>query len=76
MAILVSLLTTSAHALDGLIECPAGNEALPRVTETSYGVPLAETFAMDIAGLNVVTCGAVIVGATGISVVCDTTEGA
>ncbi|MGR3715575.1 MAG: hypothetical protein ACU0B1_02360 [Thermohalobaculum sp.] len=39
-----------ARALDGLVECPDGNEALARVTATTYRVSLSDTYAMEIAG--------------------------
>lgn len=46
------LITFSGHAraLDGLVECPDGNEALPRVTHTPDGYPLTETFARETGG--------------------------
>lgn len=47
-ATFLALAPTGTLALDGLVKCPEGNEALPRVTETSYGVPLDKTFAINI----------------------------
>jgi hypothetical protein len=47
---LLILFSSPSRALDGLVKCPPGNEALPRVTETPYGAPFTETFAMKIGG--------------------------
>ena len=54
IVVLILLISTSAGALDkpamdGLVECPPGNEALPRVTAMTYGVPLSGTYTMEIA---------------------------
>ena len=51
--VLFVLIPSTAAALDGLVECPTGNEDKPRVTHAPQwqsGFPLAETFAMEIAG--------------------------
>lgn len=50
IAIALFPLHAHAQALDGLVECPPGNEDKPRVTATTYGAPLSETFRMEIAG--------------------------
>jgi hypothetical protein len=47
---LLIVLSGPARALDGLVECPDGNEALPRVTHTPDGYPLTETFAIETGG--------------------------
>ena len=47
---LLIIFSGHARALDGLVECPDGNEALARVTHTPYGYPLTETFARETGG--------------------------
>ena len=47
---LLIVFSGDARALDGLVECPEGNEALPRVTHTPDGYPLTETFAIENGG--------------------------